>query len=138
MFVPVACSATGSLPAGWLPHPASGDAGRIRGALAELRELTKGGDELDLPAIEPWLLQPFGDPPPAEAVLDLARLLARYRSFVPPPSRAHVVRQLVELAVRYAVPQVIHETSIEIQGQDDPAATAREPTMRLTNAHSGA
>ena len=42
--------------------------------------------------------------------------MARYLSFVPQPSRADVIRQLVELAVSYAAPQVIYETSIEIQG----------------------
>jgi hypothetical protein len=105
---------------------ASGDAERIRSGLAGLRELTSTGDEFALPALEPWLLQPFGASPPEEAVIDLARLLARYRSFVPPPSRQHVLRQLVELAVRHAVPQVIHETSIEIRGRDDPAAAARD------------
>lgn len=36
-----------------------------------------------------------------------------------------MIRQLVELAVRYAVPQVIYETSIEIQGEADSAAAAR-------------
>ena len=105
---------------------ASGDAERIRIGLAGLREFTRAGDEFELPAIEPWILAPFGDAPPAETVLDLARLLARYRSFVPEPSRALVIRQLVELAVRHAVPQVIYEASIEIQGQDDPAAAATD------------
>ncbi len=104
---------------------ASGDAGRIRIGLAGLREFTKGGDEFELPAVDASLLLPFGASPPEGVVIDLARLMARYRSFVPQPSRADVIRQLVELAVRYAVPQVIYETSIEIQGEADPAAAAR-------------
>lgn len=104
---------------------ASGDTERIRIGLAGLREFTKGGDEFELPVIDATLLLPFGASPPEDVVIDLARLMARYRSFVPQPSRADVIRQLVELAVRYAVPQVIYEASIEIQGEADPAAAAR-------------
>jgi hypothetical protein len=104
---------------------ASGDAERIRIGIAALRELTRTGDEREVPAVEPWVLRPFGESPPADLVIDLARVLARFRSFAPRPGRAHVIRQLVELAVRYAVPQVIYETAVEIQGDGDPAAAAR-------------
>jgi hypothetical protein len=104
---------------------ASGDPERIRIGIAGLRYFTREGDEVELPAIDPALLLPFGDSPPDDTVLDLARLIARYRSFVPQPSRADVIRQLVELAVRYGVSQVIYETSIEIQGEADPADAAR-------------
>lgn len=104
---------------------ASGEVERIRAGLAGLREFTKGGDEFELPVIDASLLRPFGASPPEDTVIDLARLMARYRSFVPQPSRGDVIRQLVELAVRYGVPQVIYETSIEIQGEADPAAAAR-------------
>jgi hypothetical protein len=105
---------------------ASGDAERIRIGIAGLREFTRAGDEFDLPAVEPWVLRPLGESPPEDTVTDLARLLAHYRSFVPQPSRAYVVRQLVELAVRYAVPQVVYEASLQVQGHTDPAAAARD------------
>jgi hypothetical protein len=104
---------------------ASGDPERIRIGLAGLREIAKAGDEFELPALDPSLLRPFGESPPEDTVLDLARLLADYRSFVPHPSRAYRIRQLVELAVRYPVPSVVHETSVEIQRQDDPESAAR-------------
>lgn len=104
---------------------ASGEAERIRVGLAGLREFTKDGDEFELPVIDASLLMPFGVSPPEATVINLARLMARYRSFVPQPSRGDVIRQLVELAVRYGVAQVIYETSIEIQGEADPAAAAR-------------
>jgi hypothetical protein len=74
--------------------------------------------------IDSSLLAPFGGAPPEQAVIDLARILASYRSFEPQPSRARVLHELVELAVRYAVPQVIYETSIAIQGEADPPAAA--------------
>jgi hypothetical protein len=110
---------------------ASGDAGRIRVGIAGLREFTKAGDEVDLPALEPWVLAPFGEFPPEQTVTDLARLLASYRSFVPAPSSEHVVRQLLELAIRYAVPQVLYETSIHIQGRADPPAAATDAVAHL-------
>jgi hypothetical protein len=97
---------------------------RIRAGLAGLRELARAGDKLELPALDPSLLRPFGESPPDDTVLDLARLLADYRSFVPAPSAPYRIRQLVELAVRYAVPRVIQEASSEIQGQDDPGSAA--------------
>ena len=103
----------------------SGDAARIVAGLADLREFAKDGDELELPALDASLLAPLGDAPPADAVENLAHLLSRYRSFVPPPSRDDVILQLVELAVRYAVSLVIYNTSIEIQSTADPAASAR-------------
>jgi hypothetical protein len=105
---------------------ASGETERLRVGLADLLEFTRPGDEFDLPAVEPWMLRSFGESPPEETVIDFARLLARYQSFIPQPTRAHRIRQLVELAVRYAVSQVIYETSIEIQCQQDPAAAARD------------
>jgi len=102
----------------------SGDAARIRAGLADLREFAKDGDEFELPALDASLLAPLGAAPPPDAVRDLAHLLARYRSFIPPPSRDDVIVQLVELAVRYAESQVIYEAAIEIQSEADPAATA--------------
>ncbi|HMG23130.1 MAG TPA: hypothetical protein VK607_17460 [Kofleriaceae bacterium] len=105
---------------------ASGDPERMRVGLAGLLELDKPGDEIAVPAVEPWMLQLFGATPPDDLVTAFARLLASYRSFVPQPSRAHVVRQLVELAVRHGVRQVIHEASLAIQGQADPLAAARD------------
>lgn len=104
---------------------ASGNAERIRKALAGLREFAKDGDELELAPIDASLIIPFGDTPPAETVTDLARLVARYRSFVPQPTRADTLRQLAELAVRYGVSQVVYDTSVEIQLEPDPAAAAR-------------
>ncbi len=68
-------------------------------------------------------------------MIDLARLLLFYGSFEPPPSRTDVIRNLVELSVRYEVAQVIYETTIEIKGQPDPAASARAAIDQL--AHRG-
>jgi hypothetical protein len=103
----------------------SGDATRIRAGLADLREFAKDGDEFELPTINVSLLAPLGADPPPEAVRNLAHLLARYRSFMPPPSRDEVIVQLVELVVRYAESQVIYEAAIEIQSQADPTAASR-------------
>ena len=75
---------------------ASGEAERIRVGLAGLREFTKDGDEFELPVIDASLLMPFGASPPEDIVIDLARLMARYRSFVPQPSRGDVIRQVHE------------------------------------------
>ncbi len=105
---------------------ASGEVERLRRGLVNWLDFAKDGDELDVTAVQPWMLEVVSESPPAELVIDFARLLARYRSFVPQPSRSYVVRQLVELAVRYAVPQVIYETSIEIQIQADSGAAARD------------
>jgi hypothetical protein len=104
----------------------SGDPERTRIGLADLREYNKPGDEFDLPAIEPWLLRLLGEPPPEDTVIFLCRLLGSYRSFVPQPSRSHVVRQMIELAVRYAVSQVIFEAALEVKIQADPGAAARD------------
>ena len=103
----------------------SGDAQRIRTGLTDLREFAKDGDEFELPALDASLLLPMGDSPPPDAVLNLSHLLARYRSFIPQPSRSDVIIQLVELAMRYAVSQVIYEAAIEIAIEDDPGAAAR-------------
>jgi hypothetical protein len=103
---------------------ASGDATRIRAGLADLREFAKDGDEFELPALDISLLASLGDPPPPDAVQNLAHLLSRYRSFVPLPSRDDVIIQLVELAVRYAESLVIYKTSLEIQTASDPVAAA--------------
>lgn len=105
---------------------ASGDPARMRAGLLGLIEFNKPGDEFELPPVEAWMLTLVGDPPSDELVTAFARMLSRYRSFVPPPSRAHVIRQLVELAVRYAVSQVCFETAIEVQGEADPPAFARD------------
>jgi hypothetical protein len=110
---------------------ASGDPERMRAGILELLEFNKPGDEVDVPALEPWMLQLFGESPPDDLVTAFARLLASYRSFIPQPSRGHVVRQVLELAVRYGVRQVIHETSLEIQGQADPPAAARDAVNYL-------
>ena len=104
---------------------ASGDPELIRRGLAGLREFSKDGDEVEMPAIDASLLRPFGDHPPESVVIDLARLLMRYRSFSPPLSPLEIILQLVEIGLRYAVGQVIYETSIEIQSQADPVASAR-------------
>jgi hypothetical protein len=104
---------------------ASGDPERIRIGLAGLCEFSKDGDEVEMPVIDAALLLPFGDAPPDETVRDLVWLLMRYRYFVPARSRSDTLNQLVELAVRYGVSQVIYETSIELQCQPDPAAAAR-------------
>lgn len=109
----------------------SGDAQRIRTGLADLREFTKGGDEFELPALDASLLLPMGDSPPPDVVLNFAHLLARYCSFVPQPTRSDVIIQLVELAVRYAVSQVIYDAAIEIQIEDDPGAAARMAVQYL-------
>lgn len=103
---------------------ASGDAARIRTGLADLREFAKDGDEFELPAFDISLLAPLGDPPPPDAVENLAHLLSSYWSFVPRPSRDDVIIQLVELAVRYARSRVIYDASIEIQSASDPVAAA--------------
>jgi hypothetical protein len=108
----------------------SGDSERVRAGLAALLAYTRHGDEMDLPALEPWLLDEVGEVP-AETVTEFARLLASYRSFTPPPSRAHRLRQLVELSLRYRIGQVIYETSIELQGQPDPVAAARDTVDHL-------
>lgn len=102
----------------------SGDAARIRTGLADLREFAKDGDEFELPALDISLLAPLGDPPPPDAVENLAHLLSRYWSFVPRPSRDDIILQLVELAVRYARSRVIYDASIEIQSASDPVAAA--------------
>jgi len=104
---------------------ASGDAERIRLGLAGLREFSKDGDEVDLPAIDLALLEPFGSAPPEQVVLDFATLLADYRSFVPPPTATDKIVQLVELSVRHGLSRVIHETELVIQRQPDPAAATR-------------
>jgi hypothetical protein len=104
---------------------ASGDPERIRIGVAGLREFSKEGDEVEMPVIGAALLLPFGDAPPDEVVIDLARLLMDYRSFVPPRSRVDTLNQLVELAVRYGVSQVIYGTSIELQCEPDPPAAVR-------------
>jgi hypothetical protein len=103
---------------------ASGDRERIRRGLAGLRALVDAGSAPELPAIEPWLLQPFGEAPPGDVVSDLARVLAR-APLAPRPSRPRVIRQLVELAVRHDVPQVLDELLHEIERGDGPAG-ARE------------
>lgn len=103
---------------------ASGDAERVRLGITGLREFTRAGDEFPLPAINSSLLAPFGGAPPDETVIDLARIITSYRSFEPPRSRPEVIHDLVELAVRYAVPQVLYETSLAIQGEADPPAAA--------------
>ena len=104
----------------------SGDPERMMVGIVQLIEFNKPGDELEVIALEPWMLHLFGVSPPDELVTAFARLLASYRSFIPQPSRAYVIRQLVELAVRYGVGQVIYETSLAIQGQVDPPTAARD------------
>jgi hypothetical protein len=116
---------------------ASGDPARIRTGLLGLIEFNKPGDEFELPPVEAWMLTLVGDPPSDDLVTAFARMLARYASFVPPPSRAHVIRQLVELAVRYGVSQVCFETAIEVKGEADPPAFARDVIgyLRMRGIH---
>lgn len=103
----------------------SGDAERIRAGLAGLRAFSVDGDEFELPAIDLSILGPFGGEPPEQVVLDLAKLIAEYRSFEPAPSPTEVVIQLVELAVRYGHSKLIHDTELVIQGQADATGAAR-------------
>lgn len=104
---------------------ASADLERVRAGLVAFLEFTRYGDEFDLPPLEPWVLGLLGDAP-GETVVRFARLLMSYQSFVPRPGRAHVVRQVVELSMRYGLSLLCYEASIEIQGQADPVAAARD------------
>lgn len=104
---------------------ASGQPERIRLGIAGLVEFSKAGDEVELPAIGADLLLPFGASPPPETVLDLARLLRRYKSFVPALSRDEVLREMTELSVRYGVSQVIYETFIQLLCGPEPYAQVR-------------
>lgn len=105
---------------------ASGEPERIRLGLAGLVEFSKAGDEFELPAVGADLLRPFGAAPPPDVVLDLARLLWYFKSFVPAPSRSDVLRETTELAVRYGPSQVTYETFIQLLSGPEPQAQVRE------------
>jgi hypothetical protein len=103
----------------------SGDPTRIALGLKGLCEFSREGDSMEISRIGVGLLAPFGESVPDELVLCLSDLLIGYRSFVPEMSREERISELVELAIRYALPQVAHDASIEIQIADDPPKIVR-------------
>src|SRR5690606_2872158 len=99
---------------------ASEDTERIAAGLRDLVEAMEAIDEIDLPPLEVDLLAPFGAQGPSQVQHDLARLWARYRSFLPPLEREEALYRMADLAIRYGDDLVALDASLALKKSADP------------------